>query len=368
MRSRGYGTCVTEINAPRLDLSTGVVELAAALIDIPSESLDEGPIADAVARSLRPLAHLEVHRDGNTILAKTNTGASQRVVIGGHLDTVPPHGNVPHHIDGDRLYGLGACDMKGGVAVSLKLAAAVTEPVWDVTYLYYEGEEIDARYNGLARIAQTHPDWLSGDFAILMEPSNADIEAGCQGSLRVEVEVLGERAHSARAWMGDNAIHKANEILNRLSAYQPRVVVVDGLEYREGMNAVGISGGVAGNVIPDRAVVTVNHRYAPSTMPEQALVNVQELFDGFAVTVVDSAPGALPGLSHPAAAAFVKALGATPAPKFGWTDVARFSELGVPAVNYGPGDPSLAHHRDEYVTIDQLHACHDALTRWLTGS
>lgn len=359
---------MTETNAARLDLSIGVVELAAALIDIPSESLDEGEIADAVEAALRPLAHLEVHRDGNTIVAKTNTGASQRVVIGGHLDTVPVHDNLPHRVEGDRLYGLGACDMKGGVAVSLKLAAAVTEPVWDVTYLYYECEEIEARYNGLARIAQTHPDWLSGDFAILMEPSNADIEAGCQGSLRVEVEVLGERAHSARSWMGDNAIHKTSVILNRLATYEPRVITVDGLEYREGMNAVGVSGGIAGNVIPDRAVVTVNHRYAPSTTPAQALEHVQELFDGFAVTVVDSAPGALPGLSHPAAAAFVEALGATPAPKFGWTDVARFSELGVPAVNYGPGDPSLAHHRDEFVPIDQLTSCHGALSRWLSGS
>lgn len=368
MRSRGYGTGVTETNAARLDLSAGIVELAAALIDIPSESLDEGEIADAVERSLRPLAHLEVHRDGNTIVARTNTGAPQRVVIGGHLDTVPAHDNLPHHIDGDRLYGLGACDMKGGVAVSLKLAAAMIEPVWDVTYLYYECEEIEARFNGLARVAATHPDWLDGDFAILMEPSNAGIEAGCQGSLRVEVEVPGVRAHSARSWMGDNAIHKTSEVLNRLAAYEPAVVTVDGLDYREGMNAVAVSGGIAGNVIPDRVVVTVNHRYAPSTTPEQALAHVQELFDGFAVTVVDSAPGAMPGLRHPAATAFVEALGTTPAPKLGWTDVARFSELGVPAVNYGPGDPSLAHHRDEYVPVDQLDRCYHALTRWLSGA
>lgn len=380
MGSHGYGTDVQSTQSeppagsvaseqsfrPELDLSAGIVSLTAALVDIPSESLEEMDLANAVEAALRPHRHLGVHRDGNTVVAMTDLGRRERVVIGGHLDTVPAAGNLPHRLESDRLYGLGACDMKGGVAVALKLAAEVSEPVRDVTYLFYECEEIGDRHNGLGRIAGSRPEWLTGDFAILMEPSNATIEAGCQGTIRVDVATEGVRAHSARSWLGDNAIHKAGEILRLLNEYQPKVVEIDGLQYREGMNAVRIHGGHATNVIPDSTVVTVNYRFAPSTSTAEAEAHLRELFDGFEVTVDDVAPGALPGLSHPAAASFVKALSATPTPKFGWTDVARFSSLGVPAVNFGPGDPSLAHTKDEYVLLDQLRSCEIALRTWLT--
>jgi succinyl-diaminopimelate desuccinylase len=361
----------TPAPTPRLDLSSDAVDLLQALIDIPSESLQEAVIADAVEAALRACDHLDVVRDGHTVVARTHLGRAERVVIGGHLDTVPENANMPSRrvtVDGeDRIYGLGACDMKGGVAVSLRLAAALTAPTRDVTWIYYEAEEIDSQFNGLRRLADERPELLAADFAVLMEPSNAVVEAGCQGTMRVDVRTTGTRSHSARAWMGHNAIHDAGEVLRRLEAYEPRTVDIDGLTYREGLNAVGIRGGVAGNVIPDECVVAVNYRFAPSTTAVAAEAHVREVFTGYDVTVVDAVDGALPGLAHPAAVAFVAAVGGSPSPKFGWTDVARFTALGVPAVNYGTGNPSLAHHKDEYVPVADLAAVEGGLRAWLTA-
>lgn len=348
-----------------LDLGADVVNLTAALVDIPSESRHEQRIADEVEAALRQLDHVQVTRFGNTVVARTDLGRAERVVLGGHLDTVPAADNLPHRIDGDNLYGLGSNDMKGGVAVALRCAHEVREPSRDVTYVFYECEEIDDEANGLRRLAEVHPEFLEADFAVLMEPSDAGVEAGCQGTLRAHVRTSGERAHSARSWLGRNAIHAAADILNRLERYTPRNPVIDGLTYREGMNAVGIEGGVATNVIPDACEVTVNYRYAPDRSPEEALAHVNEVFDGYPLEVVDNSPGALPGLSHPAAQAFLKVTGAVPRPKFGWTDVSRFSALGVPAVNFGPGDPSLAHTRGEYVPIEHLHRCEQQMLEWL---
>ena len=330
-----------------------------------SVSLNEQAIADAVERALRALPHLTVDRVGHTVVARTDLGRGERVVIAGHLDTVPVNDNLPARRDGDLLHGLGTCDMKGGDAVLLRLAATVAEPVRDVTYILYEAEEIDAKYNGLRLLAEARPDLMAADFAILMEPSNAVVEAGCQGTLRVEVRTTGERAHSARSWRGVNAIHGAAEVLRRLNEYDARTPVIDGLEYHEGLNAVFIRGGVAGNVLPDECVVEVNFRFAPDRSEADAEAFVREFFDGYDVTLTDSAPGALPGLDLPAAKAFVEAVGGEVNPKFGWTDVARFSGLGVPAVNYGPGDPMLAHKQEEFVPIEQLHTCELTLRRWL---
>jgi succinyl-diaminopimelate desuccinylase len=350
-----------------LDPTRDIVQLTADLCDIASESLDEAEIADAVEAVLLAAPHLTVVRDGHTLVARTDLGRAERVVIAGHLDTVPANDNFPTRLDGDTLWGLGTCDMKGGVAVALQLAATVAEPVRDVTYVFYEAEEIAARFNGLGRLARERPELLAGDFAILMEPSVASVEAGCQGTMRVDVVTRGERAHAARSWTGHNAIHDAAEVLVRLRDYEPRRVVIDGLEYRDGLNAVGISGGVAGNVVPDLATVTVNYRFAPDRSEDDALAHLREVFDGFELTVTDSAPGALPGLDQPAAAAFVETLGAEPRPKFGWTDVAQFTQLGIPAVNYGPGDPIYAHKQDEHVPVVHLRSVEDALRRWLTA-
>ncbi len=350
-----------------LDLGLDGPALTAALVDVFSVSGSERTLATLVEEALTPWPHLDVRRDGDAVVASTQLGRAERVVIAGHLDTVPDAGNLPARREGGRVHGLGACDMKGGVAVALRLAATVTEPTRDVTYVFYDGEEVDETRNGLKRIGDAHPEWLVADFAVLMEPSGAAVEAGCQGTMRVDVTAGGVRAHSARSWMGVNAIHAAAEILQRLREYVPRVVDVDGLEYREGLNAVGIRGGVAGNVIPDECVVTVNYRFAPTRGIDQAEAHLREVFDEWRVTPVDAAGGALPGLDRPAAAAFVEATGAPVRPKLGWTDVSRFSALGVPAVNYGPGDPSLAHTRDEFVEEAQVLACEEHLRAWLTA-
>jgi succinyl-diaminopimelate desuccinylase len=350
----------------RLDLSSDAAALTVALCDIESVSGNERRLAEAVELVLREVPHLTVLRDGDTVVARTDLGRAERVVLAGHLDTVPLGDNLPCRVEDGRIHGCGSTDMKSGVAVQLRLAALLDRPNRDVTYLFYDNEEVEAEKNGLGRVARNHPEWLAADFAILMEPTNAAVEGGCQGTLRADVVFSGHRAHSARSWMGDNAVHKAGEVLRRLAAYEAEQVDIDGLVYREGLNAVGIRGGVAGNVIPDECVVEVNYRFAPSRSEAQAADVVRRVLDGFDVRVTDSAPGALPGLSHPAAAAFVAMVGRDPLPKFGWTDVARFSALGVPAVNYGPGDPMVAHQREEYCDIAPIFECEEKLLAWLS--
>ncbi|MEV1247344.1 succinyl-diaminopimelate desuccinylase [Nonomuraea sp. NPDC050022] len=349
-----------------LDLTQDVRTLTAAIVDIKSVSGDEKTLTDAVEQALAALPYLKVDRSGETLVARTELGRAERVLIAGHLDTVPVAGNLPSRVEGDLLFGCGTSDMKAGVAVALKLAATVPAPNRDVTYVFYDCEEIEAERNGLTRVAREHPDWLAADFAVLMEPTDGVIEGGCQGTLRAEITVAGKRAHSARSWLGVNAIHGIEPVLARLNAYEARQPVVDGLAYHEGLNAVGVRGGVAGNVIPDECVVTVNYRFAPDLSIEQAQEHVREVFDGFAVRFTDGAPAARPGLTHPVAAAFTAAVGGTPRAKLGWTDVARFSTLGVPAVNYGPGDPNLAHQQGEYVSLPKIVESERALLNWLT--
>ncbi len=354
-----------------LDLDQDVVALTRDLCDRDTVSGNEGGLADAIEAALRERAHLEVSRHGDTVVARTTLGRPTRVVIAGHIDTVPINANVPTRMldgeDGPVVWGRGTVDMKAGVAVQLKLAAEVAEPVADVTWILYDHEEVGEDLNGLNRLLQSRPDLLEGDFAILGEPTAAGIEGGCNGNLRAEVRTVGRRSHSARSWVGLNAIHLAAPILDRLAAYEAASVEVDGLVYREGLNAVGISGGVAGNVIPDECMVHVNYRFAPSRSEEEAVAHVREVFEGFDVRIVDLAGGARPGLDAPAAQAFVRAVGAEPKPKYGWTDVARFAALGVPGVNYGPGDPIKAHADDERVLLEQIVECERGLRAWLTA-
>ncbi|HHU08825.1 MAG TPA: succinyl-diaminopimelate desuccinylase [Intrasporangiaceae bacterium] len=364
---------------PVLDLSLDVVALTAALCDIPSVSLQEEALADAVEAALRALPHLSVTRLGNTVVARTDLGRAERVVLAGHLDTVPitadPDTGAPTNLptrriveDGEEmLYGRGTVDMKGGVAVQLRIAHLLSEPNRDITFVFYEGEEIESEFNGLLHIEQQRRDLIDdADFAVLLEPTSAAVEGGCKGTLRARVTTTGTAAHSARPWKGHNAIHDAEEILRRLNSYRPATHTVDGLEFREALNAVLISGGIAGNVIPDRCVVTVNYRYSPSLDAAGAEAHVREVFDGFAVEITDNAPGARPGLHLPAAQAFVAALAVPVEAKQGWTDVSRFSAMGVPAVNFGPGDPNLAHMDDERAPTRDYVECEAALLRWLS--
>ncbi|GAC1491349.1 MAG: succinyl-diaminopimelate desuccinylase [Pseudarthrobacter sp.] len=365
-----------------LDLREDVAVLTAALMDINSVSGHEKELADAVDLALRAIPQLRMVRDGDSIIARTELGLPERVILAGHLDTVPlpttegARGTVPSTwesgVPGEGvLYGRGATDMKGGVAVQLALAATMFDggasPKRDVTFVFYDHEEVEAVKSGLGRLVRNHGDLLHGDFAILLEPTHGTVEGGCNGTSRFEATTVGEAAHSARAWMGSNAIHAAAPILARLAAYVPQTINVDGLDYRESLNAVKINGGTAGNVIPDRCVVEINYRFAPDKSPDQAEAVVRELLAGFEVVRTDAAAGARPGLNHPAAASFVAAVGAEPKPKYGWTDVARFSELGIPAVNFGPGDPLLAHKDEEHVDADAIRECLRALRSWLAA-
>ncbi|MBV9097588.1 MAG: succinyl-diaminopimelate desuccinylase [Frankiaceae bacterium] len=350
-----------------IDLTLPGDALTASLVDVPSVSGGESRLADEVERALRQLPHLSVERDGDAVAARTDLGRAHRIVVAGHLDTVPIADNLPSRRDGDRLFGCGTSDMKAGIAVMLRVAAGLEQPQHDVTWLFYDNEEVEAARNGLGRVARNAPHWLTADLAVLMEPTANRVEAGCQGTLRALVVVPGKRAHSARSWLGDNAIHRAADVLTRLAAYEARRVVIDGCEYREGLNAVRIEGGVSGNVVPDRCTVTVNYRFAPDRDEEQALAHVQEVLAPFEVVPTDSSPGALPRLSEPAAAEFVAAVGGEPVAKLGWTDVARFAALGIPAVNFGPGDPNLAHTREEYVEIPRIGECERVLRAYLAG-
>ena len=354
-----------------LDLTASSVDLTRAICDIPSVSGDEKALADAIEQAISAYPHLEVIRHGNTIVARTDLGRAQRVAIAGHIDTVPINGNVPTkdvEIDGvAHLWGRGTVDMKSGTAVQLKLAAELTEPSVDITWMWYDNEEVEASKNGLALLAAVRPDLFLADFAILGEPSNGEVEGGCNGTMRAIVRTTGVRAHAARAWIGENAIHRAAPILARLAEYRAKEIAVDGLLYRESMSAVRITGGVAGNVIPDACEVEVNYRFAPSKSAADAEAHIRNLLAGFDVEITDAAEGARPGLDAPIAKDFVAAVGAEPRPKYGWTDVARFSALGIPAVNYGPGDPHLAHHDEERVPLAQIDAVERGLRAWLSS-
>lgn len=354
-----------------LDLTASSVDLTRAICDIPSVSGDEKTLADAIEAAITPLAHLEVFRHGNTIVARTALGRAQRVAIAGHIDTVPINDNLPTRdteIEGvPYLWGRGTVDMKAGTAVQLKLAAELTDPVVDITWMWYDNEEIEASKNGLGLLAAVRPDLFEADFAILGEPSDGEVEGGCNGTLRAIVRTTGVRAHSARAWIGENAIHRAAPILTRLAEYRAKEVLVEGLLYRESLSAVRIAGGVAGNVIPDACEVEVNYRFAPSKTAADAEAHLRGVLAGFDVEITDAAEGARPGLDAEIAKQFVAAVGAEPRPKYGWTDVARFSALGIPAVNYGPGDPHLAHHDEERVPLAQIDAVERGLRAWLTA-
>ncbi|MGK2947640.1 MAG: succinyl-diaminopimelate desuccinylase [Acidimicrobiales bacterium] len=350
-----------------------LLALTASLVDIPSESHHEAALTDHLEAELRRLPHLQVERVGANLVARTELGRPTRVLLVGHTDTVPANGNQRARIDGDTLWGLGAVDMKGGLAVALHLARSVPSPSVDVTYVFYAGEEVAAEHNGLAHLLRDRPDLLEGDVAILGEPTDGQIEAGCQGTLRLEVTLRGARAHTARPWMGRNAVHRLGEVLRLVGGFEEREPVIDGCRYREALQAVAVRGGVAGNVVPDLASVTINRRFAPDRTEAEAEAEVRALLapaleQGDDVQVVDSAPAAHPGLDNPVLRALVDDHGLAVSAKLGWTDVARFAAVGIPACNLGPGDPTLCHAPDERVERASLERAHTVLHAVLTGA
>ncbi len=349
--------------------------LTADLVAIPSVSRDESALADRVESMVRTQPALGVDRIGANVVARTHLGRQTRVVLAGHLDTVPANDNATPRVEGDTLWGLGSADMKGGLAVMLGLATNVTEPAVDVTYVFYAGEEIAREHNGLLAIEASDPDLLKGDAAVLGEPTGALVEAGCQGVIKLQLEVGGTRAHTARPWMGVNAIHRLAPIIERISAYQARQPVIDGCRYREAVQAVAVTGGVAGNVVPDRATLVINHRFAPDRDAGAAgawlcdwLAPLLDSTRGDRLTILEAQPAAAPSLDHPVLKALLEATGVAPKPKLGWTDVAFFAERGVPAINFGPGDPELAHTADERLEREPLDRAYLTLHRLLSGT
>ena len=395
-------TLTIDANASKADQLNAVLT---QIMEVFSVSDHEGPLADDVEAFLKAQPHLTVRRHGDTVVASTDLGRESRVILAGHLDTVPVIDNFPPrwlepgdsairaeiaeaHPADRVMWGRGATDMKPADAVMLYLAATLAAPKVDLTYVFYDHEEVTAERNGLRKVVEAHPDWISGDFAIIGEPTSCGIEGGCNGTIRFDVIAHGVAAHSARAWMGDNAIHKVADVLNRLNAYTPAEVEVDGLTYREGVNATLISGGNGTNVIPDWCRVHVNYRFAPdktlaeakalmmgaATAAEAQLGNGEHqatggMFAGYGIEMKDESPSARPGLTAPLAADLVRLVkertGREPQAKLGWTDVARFAQLGIPAVNLGAGDPLLAHKHDEQVPESELMMLADLLEEWL---
>ena len=371
---------------PDASMQDGLDSLLGQIMAVYSVSDAEGPLTDRVERFLKRYPHLQVHRDGDTIVDTVPV-----------LDNFPPKWLAPGDplIDKDVaemypgtpvMWGRGATDMKASDAVLLYLAATLTDSKVDLTFVFYDHEEVAAEYNGLGRVVEDHPDWIQGDFAIIGEPTSCGIEAGCNGTMRFDVIANGVAAHSARAWMGDNAIHKAAEILNRLVAHKDEAVDVDGLIYQEGLNATLISGGNGTNVIPSECRVHVNYRFAPDkTLAEAKALMIGEgaeselgngehpatggFFHGFDIEMRDESPSARPGMSDPLVQSLVKLVeertGRQPLAKLGWTDVARFSQLGVPAVNLGAGSPLLAHKNNEQVPNSDLTLMAGILIDWL---
>jgi succinyl-diaminopimelate desuccinylase len=349
-----------------------LLQRTAALVDVASESHSEGPITDLFEAELRAVPWLAVERIGDNVVARTDLGRGARLVLAGHTDTVPANGNERARVDGDVVWGCGSADMKGGLAVMVDLATSIDAPAVDVTYVFYAGEEVAAQHNGLGHLFRDRPDLLTGDVALLGEPTDGAIEAGCQGTMRVEVVLRGARAHTARPWTGRNAIHRMGAMLVDLEARQDwRRVVIEGCEFREAVSAVRVESGVAGNVVPDEVTLTLNHRFAPDRGPDEAAAALRAALDpylepGDEWTVVDAVAGATPGLTHPLLNALVERNELEVRAKLGWTDVARFAAHGIPASNFGPGDPLLAHTSGEWVSRAQLERCHRALADLLT--
>jgi succinyl-diaminopimelate desuccinylase len=338
---------------------TDLLSLTAQLVDMPSVSRDEQAITGWIEAELRPQPHLDVRRIGDNLVARSSRGHNRRVVLAGHTDTVPPNGNERARVDGDRVFGLGSTDMKSGLAVMLEAARTISDPAIDVTYVFYAREEIAASESGLRELFDEVPDLLHGDLALLGEPTDGALEAGCQGTMRVRVVLKGVRSHTARPWMGRNAIHRLAGLLGALAAYEPRQPVIQGCQYREALQAVRVEGGVAGNVVPDRAEVLLNLRFAPDRTTEEAEAHLRAVVQPWLeaddeVDVLDAAAGAPPGLDHPMLDGLVRRNRLEVRAKLGWTDVSRFASRGIPAANFGPGDPEIAHTAGEVVTRDQL--------------
>jgi succinyl-diaminopimelate desuccinylase len=335
---------------PDSDLATRTLEL----IDVPSESRQEAAAMELV-RTLLPGEPL--YDDGDAIVWGD---AATPVVLAGHLDTVPAQENIPGRLDDGAVHGLGASDMKGGVAVMLELARAGAPG----RYVFFTREEVAVEESPLPAVFASGA-LADAELAVVLEPTDAILHAGCLGNLQAEIVFHGESAHSARPWTGRNAIHALAEGLAPLARLEPLEVELDGLVYREVVSAVRVEGGIAQNVVPARAVAELNFRFAPGRSREDAEARLRELLPAGELHVLHNSPSALPALGNPLVER-LRELVPDVAPKQAWTPVAQFAEQGIDAINYGPGATAYAHRQDEQIPIANLHSVYDTLARFLS--
>ena len=338
------------------------------LIDTPSETGNEGRLCTEVAARLyRAFGQETVDRVGNSLVVGPRDAAAPILLVG-HLDTVPSQGQPPARIEGDRMFGLGASDMKAGVAVMLHLLEDrdVRLTGRDLIGVFYAGEEGPSDGNELETVLVRAP-WLkAASFAIVLEPTDGEVQIGCNGVVNARVVFEGTAAHSARPWLGVNAVTRSGEWLAEMDKREPEPVEIDGLIFREVISVTRASGGIANNIVPSSFELNVNYRFAPHRSIDDAvdvLASVCVAADGF--EVIDSAPAGPVDTAHPILDRLRELSGAPPAAKQGWTDVARLGAFGIAAVNYGPGETALAHKVDESVRLDDLDKVFDTLRQLL---
>ena len=347
-----------------------LADTLAELIDIPSVTGDEQAICDHVSERLSTNApHLTLQRVNHSLLA-SSAGDGPLVLLAGHLDTVPPQGQPPARIDGGRMHGLGASDMKGGVAVMLHLMEE-TDPAWPyrLAAVFYEAEEGKFANNGLEPVLNRFT-WLSeAMFGVLLEPSDGEIQAGCNGVMNAKVVFIGKSSHSARPWWGENAISKAGAWLSKMHTRRPDPVNLDGLVFKEVMSVTLARGGLAANIIPPRFEMNLNYRFGPHRTTAEAEEEVRRVCrEADQVEIVDSAPSGRVVTDHPLVTELAEAAGVGIGSKQGWTDVARLTARGIPSINFGPGETSQAHTADESMPLDHLALVYDSMKKVFSGS
>ena len=332
------------------------------LVDVASESRDEAALAAHVAGVLRA-GGLDVLDLGDACVLARPAGRRPRTLLAGHLDTVPAQDNRPGRRDADRVHGLGASDMKGGLAVMVELALAGAE----VGVLFFPREELPFADTALTPLLEREPAELDVDVCFVMEPTDCAVHAGCLGNINARWTFRGRSGHSARPWLADNAIERAAAGITALAAQPANPVTFDGLEFVEVASVTRFAGGIAGNVIPDVAECHVNFRYAPGRTPGEAEARLAELCAGHGeLEVTGNAPSGAVAVTHPDVLRLIEVGGLEVAPKQAWTPVAELTAAGVPAVNFGPGSPAQAHRRDESVEVANLVRAYTVLEAYAT--
>jgi len=359
--------------APDAAAARRLAERTLALVDVPSVSREEARLAELVAGSVPRAVFAERHADGEGFYyATARRPGHPQVLLAGHLDTIPPQDNLPGRIEDGWVVGLGATDMKGGLAVMLELADWIAheqpERDLDVGLLFFTREELPVAESPLPAVFAACPELRDTDLAIVLEPTDNTIQAGCLGNLNATLEFRGVSAHSARPWLGVNAIAIAVDALHPLTRVPPAPVEVEGLTFVEVLTVTRIEGGIADNVVPDLVSCRLNYRFAPTRTVDEAAYRLAELIGPVGELEVTSAsPAGRVAVRSPVVGRLREAGGFAVEPKQAWTPVAQFSEEGVDAVNLGPGATRYAHTRDERVAIVELARTYDALGRFVAA-